>query len=86
MGTFKCSSNECDNETWSSKKIATNIRLYSNDRYNAVVYNQRCISCNTLGILTIDVNSYTERVLYRLKKWLGYQVGAPFILVTVKAS
>ena len=42
--------------------------------YNAIIFNQRCESCNGLGTLTLDKNSYVERVAYRLKKWAGVRM------------
>lgn len=50
------------------------IRGYPGNGYNAVVFNQRCKSCNWLGVFTLDKNSYVNRVAYRLKKWAGVHV------------
>ncbi|KAK4135743.1 hypothetical protein BT67DRAFT_259273 [Trichocladium antarcticum] len=72
MGNFTCRngfSGHCPNKVWGSKKIAIVIRRYPNHGYNALVFKQRCKSCNSLGIMKIDENSYIERVAYRLKKW-----------------
>ena len=71
MGTFKCNNNVCPNHGWGSKKVAILIRGYSKSGYNAVVFNQRCKSCNKLGNLILDEKSYVDRVAYRLKKWAG---------------
>lgn len=76
-GTFECNNNKCNGSRWSSKKISITIRMYENDMYNAEVYNQRCKVCGCLGIPQIDVDCYVERVTYRLKKWLGYDVTPP---------
>ncbi|KAI1653496.1 zinc-binding domain-containing protein [Daldinia decipiens] len=70
-GKFKCSNKDCSKGGWSSKKVSILIRGYPGNGYNALVFNQRCQSCNKLGILTLDENSYVERVAYRLKKWAG---------------
>lgn len=77
MGTFDCTNTSCSKKRWSSKRVAITIRSYTGDRYNTVVYNQRCKACNRLGDMTIDIDSYTERVVYRLSKWLGLDVVAP---------
>ena len=77
MGSFTCTNARCKKNGWSSKKIAINIRYYYGNRYNAIVYNQRCKDCNSLGSMSVDISSYTERVAYRLNKWLGLPVETP---------
>ncbi|KAF2744791.1 hypothetical protein M011DRAFT_470102 [Sporormia fimetaria CBS 119925] len=77
MGNFTCPNSKCKKTGWGSKKVAIRIRSYSGNGYNAVVYNQRCQSCKTLGRLAIDEESYVERVAYRLKKWAGVHVQRP---------
>ena len=74
MGRFTCNNNSCFKKGWGSKKVAILIRGYPEDGYNAVVFNQRCESCNRLGTLTLDKRSYLERVSYRLKKWAGVPI------------
>ena len=74
MGKFTCNNDDCSKNGWSSKKVAILIRGYPENGYNAVVFNQRCQSCKRLGTLTLDVNSYIERVAYRLRKWAGAPV------------
>ncbi|OTA99023.1 hypothetical protein M426DRAFT_325527 [Hypoxylon sp. CI-4A] len=74
MGKFRCDNGDCSNHGWSSKKIAILIRGFSGNGYNAVVFNQRCQSCNQLGSLMLDKTSYIERVSYRLKKWAGVKL------------
>ncbi|KAI0841845.1 zinc-binding domain-containing protein [Hypoxylon sp. FL0890] len=71
MGKFKCNNGGCSSPGWGSKKVAIQIKGYSGNGYNATVYSQRCRSCNTFGVFTLDENSYIERVAYRLKKWAG---------------
>lgn len=71
MGKFQCDNDACSKNGWGSKKVAILIRGYSGNGYNAVVFGQRCQSCNRLGILTLDKSSYVDRVAYRLKKWAG---------------
>ena len=71
MGKFKCNNDSCSTEGWASKKVAILIRGYPMNGYNAVVFNQRCKSCNQLGTMIIDEKSYVDRVAYRLKKWAG---------------
>lgn len=78
MGTFLCTNTSCRKNGWGSKRVAIRIRGYSpGNGYNAVVFNQRCKSCNELGSLTIDKQSYIERVTYRLKRWAGVEVETP---------
>lgn len=74
MGKFKCSNNACHENGWGSKKVAIVIRGYPRNGYNAVVYNQRCKSCNWLGIFKLNEKVYVERVAYWLKKWAGVAV------------
>jgi len=74
MGKFRCNNDSCSSRGWSSKKVSILIRGYPGNGYNAVVFNQHCKSCNGLGTLTLDENSYVERVAYRLKKWAGVRV------------
>lgn len=76
MGRFQCGNQACHSDGWSSRKIAITIRMYSDDRYNARVYHQRCESCNWISRPFLD-DSYAERVAYRLKKWSGIEVEAP---------
>lgn len=73
IGRFRCKNNSYSKDGWSSGKVAIRIRGYPEYGYNVVVYNQRCKSCNGLGTLTPDKDSYVERVAYRLKKWAGFQ-------------
>ncbi|KAF1361535.1 hypothetical protein EJ07DRAFT_111719, partial [Lizonia empirigonia] len=54
------------------------IRGYPTNGYNAVVFNQRCKSCNKLGTLKMNEESYVDRVAYRLKKWAGVQLARPY--------
>ena len=71
MGKFTCNNDDCSKKGWGSKMVAILIKGYPGNGYNAVVFNQRCASCNRLGTMTLDNNSYIERVAYRLKKWAG---------------
>ncbi|KAH8693334.1 zinc-binding domain-containing protein, partial [Phaeosphaeriaceae sp. PMI808] len=71
IGEFSCRNSACHQNGWGSKKVAIVIRQYPENRYNAVVYNQRCKICDNLGSLKLDKPSYVERVAYRLKKWAG---------------
>ncbi|KAL3292576.1 cytochrome p450 [Colletotrichum asianum] len=77
MGRFTCDNGGCSKAAWSSGKVTIVIRGYPDNGYNAVVYNQRCKACKKLGTLTLDENSYVERVAYRLKKWAGVDMERP---------
>jgi len=77
IGDFTCSNHHCG-LAWPSKRVTIVIRRYPSYEYNAAVYYQRCKSCNSLGDLYIDENSYVDRVAYRLKKWVGVAVERPF--------
>ena len=77
MGRFVCRNSSCPAQVWTSKQIAITIRRYSNNRYNARVYHQYCKYCGTPSKPKLD-HSYAERVAYRLKKWCGVQMDAPF--------
>lgn len=74
MGRFTCTNDRCSNSGWASKKVAIVIRGYPRNGYNAVVFNQRCKSCHQLGNLSLDEQSYVDRLVYRLKKWAGVEV------------
>jgi hypothetical protein len=77
MGRFPCWNTHCLSNGWSSKMIPVTIRLYPDSRYNVRVYNQRCQECGKMSRPRLD-GSYAERVVYRLKKWSGIDVEAPF--------
>jgi hypothetical protein len=76
MGEFECTNARCSKLRWPSRTIAVSIRLFPGKRYNATVYNQRCVRCKTLGAARLD-ESYAERVAYWLKKWSGVYVEPP---------
>ncbi|KAL6232203.1 hypothetical protein BDW75DRAFT_232978 [Aspergillus navahoensis] len=78
MGRFFCRTRRCHSNGWQSKKIATTIRLYTGQRYNARVYHQRCRYCNAIAPPVLD-DSYAKRVSYWMKKWNGVQVQKPSI-------
>lgn len=71
MGKFKCNNDSCSTDGWGSKMVAILIREYPRNGYNAVVFNQRCKSCDQLDTMILDEKSYVNRVAYRLKKWAG---------------
>ena len=77
MGSFRCTSRGCSGRRWTSGHVAILIRGFHGDGYDAVVFNQRCQKCRSLGILTLDEGSYVERVAYRLKKWAGIELEVP---------
>ena len=77
MGKFTCHNNECKKELWTSKKVAIEISGYGRNGYRAIVYNQRCKSCNCLGTFVMDEESYIERISYRIKRWAGVEVMQP---------
>ncbi|KAK4107689.1 hypothetical protein N656DRAFT_683079, partial [Canariomyces notabilis] len=76
-GRFRCANTACRQAGWGSGRVAILIRHYPRNGYNAVVFNQRCKSCERLGVLTLDEQSYVDRVAYRLKKWAGVKVERP---------
>ncbi|KAK0631532.1 zinc-binding domain-containing protein [Immersiella caudata] len=77
MGRFQCSDQNCSQPGWGSKIVAIRIRRFDDGSYNAGVYGQRCKRCNKLGVLTVDEQSYVDRVSFRLKKWAGVYVEEP---------
>lgn len=70
-GVFICK--WCKGRRWRSGTIATVIRLYSDDSYNARVYHQHCKVCECTCRPELD-SSYSERVSRRLKIWSGVYV------------
>lgn len=70
VGHFECQNRNCKSRRWSSGVIATRIRMYNGDSYNARVYHQQCTRCKQISRPMLD-GSYAERVAYRIKKWLG---------------
>lgn len=77
MGRFVCNNNKCKKRLWTSGKVPIEIRGYDDNGYSAIVYNQRCKSCDRLGIFELNERSYIERVAYRLKKWAGVEMEPP---------
>ncbi|UPX09972.1 uncharacterized protein EKO05_0000648 [Ascochyta rabiei] len=77
MGNFLCTYRKCPKQSWGSKIVAIVIRGYANNGYSAEVFGQRCKSCDRLGALTLDVQSYVERVAFRLKTWAGVRMEEP---------
>ncbi|KAF9695387.1 hypothetical protein EKO04_006315 [Ascochyta lentis] len=77
MGRFICNKDTCKKQFWDSRKVPIEIRGYNDNGYSAIVYNQRCKSCDQLGTFELDKRSYIERVAYRLKKWAGVEMEAP---------
>ncbi|KAG0308157.1 hypothetical protein BGZ98_008814 [Dissophora globulifera] len=75
-GKFKCSTG-CARARWFSGKIAISIRMYSHNRYNALIRHQRCRSCEGLSRPTLDSDTYGQRVSYRLNKWSGHKMEPP---------
>lgn len=75
-GQFVCNNRACSTRRWSSLKIAISIRLYHNNEYNAVVWHQRCKSCESTGHPILD-STYAERITYRLSKWSGVELETP---------
>ncbi|KAK5042944.1 hypothetical protein LTR84_012000 [Exophiala bonariae] len=77
MGKFECVETACSTDGWSGKKVAIRIRGYTNNGYNAIVFNQRCRRCEQLGTFTLDKAAYIERIAYRVQKWAGVQEVEP---------
>jgi hypothetical protein len=77
MGAFICPNRSCRTEKWTSKKVAISIRLFADQQYNATVWHQRCRQCKSMGVLRLDKESYTERVVYRLHRWFGLETEDP---------
>jgi hypothetical protein len=77
VGAFRCVNKQCGKDGWSSGLVAIWIRGYTRNGYNAIVFNQRCKSCDWLGCFKMDEQSYVERIAYRLKKWAGVRDEEP---------
>ncbi|KAK5653471.1 hypothetical protein OQA88_8957 [Cercophora sp. LCS_1] len=77
MGRFACQNPKCSSTGWSSKKIAIQIRGFRDNTYDALVFKQRCRTCQHLGTMRINKNSYIERFAYRPEKWAGVPMEAP---------
>ena len=77
VGSFTCDNQICKKRSWSSGVVSILMRGYARNGYSAVVFNQRCKSCEKLGTLTMDETTYVERVAYRVKKWAGVWVEYP---------
>jgi hypothetical protein len=76
IGRFRCHNPTCEAGGWRSKQVAITIRMYTENRYNARVYHQRCQTCSKLSRPKLD-GSYADRVAYRLKKWSGVEMDPP---------
>jgi hypothetical protein len=77
MGEFECRNPCCPQTVWASKKIGIRIRRFRCGGYDAVVFKQRCRSCEEIGAVRIDEGSYVERVVYRLRRWAGVSCARP---------
>ncbi|KAI1367676.1 zinc-binding domain-containing protein [Xylaria arbuscula] len=75
MAKFKCDG--CSDHTWTSGRVAIVIKGYRGNGYSAEVFNQHCEFCDALGTMTLDQESYINRVVYRLKVWAGVPVAQP---------
>ncbi|KAF3938713.1 hypothetical protein ABW19_dt0209516 [Dactylella cylindrospora] len=77
VGSFRCSKKGCKN-SWSSGVVASTVRRYNKPGnkfgYNARVYNQRCLKCDSLGNMKLDIECYVDRVVRQLKIWKGESV------------
>ncbi|KAK4458661.1 zinc-binding domain-containing protein [Cladorrhinum samala] len=73
---FQCINPSCKKTGWASGVVSITIRRFPDKSYNAVVYNQRCKRCEQLGFM-IPNGTYTARVSYRLKKWMGWRMDPP---------
>jgi hypothetical protein len=82
MGAFICPNRSCRTEKWTSMKVAISIRLFADQQYNATVWHQRCRQCKSMGVLRLDEESYTDRVAYRLRTWLGLEREDPIFSET----
>ncbi|KAK0708563.1 hypothetical protein B0H67DRAFT_495188 [Lasiosphaeris hirsuta] len=71
VGTFSCLNCGCHKSGWGSGKVTIVIKGYYNNSYRAIVYGQRFKLCNTLGIMTLDEETYVDRVARRVKRWGG---------------
>uniref|UniRef100_A0A8H7N8A1 3CxxC-type domain-containing protein n=1 Tax=Bionectria ochroleuca TaxID=29856 RepID=A0A8H7N8A1_BIOOC len=80
MGRFRCRRGNCKTQGWSSKRIAITIRRYQSTSYNVRVYHQRCKSCNGLSRPELDVQSYVDRITYRLKNGTEFRSRRQFTL------
>ena len=69
MGRFRCGNDGCRSAGWGSKKIAIQIRGFSGNRYDAVVFGQRCKRCDWLGHLILDTESYVGRPEMIERNW-----------------
>ena len=74
---FTCDNKACKKSSWGSGVVTILIRGYSRNGYSAIVFNQRCKACNRLGTPKLNMESYIERVAYRLKKWAGVMATPP---------
>jgi hypothetical protein len=77
IGRFEYRNQSYAKRNWGSKKISILIRRFPDNGYNAIVFKQRYKSCEKVGALRLDENSYVERVVYRLKKWAGIAMDTP---------
>lgn len=77
VGRFTCDNAKCKKQAWASGVVSIVIRGYAGNGYSAVVFNQRCKSCEKLGTLAIDETTYVERVAFRIKRWAGVWIETP---------
>lgn len=77
VGSFSCENKTCSTKKWKSGNIVITIRLYGGEKYNAVVWHQRCRQCDDLGALKLEAESYAARLVFRVKRWYGIEIEAP---------
>lgn len=70
MGTFKCQNSRCRSKGWTSGSVPITIRQYPWESYNARVYHERCIRCNSISKPELDF-TYAQRVADSIKFWRG---------------
>jgi hypothetical protein len=86
MGRFACTNTQCRNKRWSSKMVGITIAQHRGVKggaggvfYSAEVYHQLCQSCDEVGRLYIDEQSYVERVTWRIRLWAGNRPETPIL-------
>jgi hypothetical protein len=70
VAAFECTNGWCSK--WFSGKVYTEIYFKKSCfHFNVIVWNQQCRKCKSTVSPTIDESIYLERVISKLKLWMG---------------
>ncbi|KAF9917232.1 hypothetical protein BX616_001614 [Lobosporangium transversale] len=73
-GSFTCQSLSCASRTWTSGIIATELKFSNVDNsYHTTIHSQRCKDCEQYVEPSVNIDDYTEKILWVLDLWRGHR-------------